>query len=80
MNKLPLTNIEIFEKIIFIHGEFDTPFEFKEYLYVQINETLHGYYKDKYEEDEGIQITWKNNPFDIHFNDDNYLILTKKLK
>ena len=82
--ELPLTNIEKFKKVKFTNGNFDTPFEFKEYFYVQngtdCRETLHGNYKNEYEIEEGIQIKWGNNSFDLHFTNDNYIIVTNKIR
>ena len=84
MTKLPLTNIEKFEKIKFSCGKFETLLEFKEYFYIQnganCKETLHGCYKHRYEIEEGIQLRWNDNPFNLHFINDNYLILTDKIK
>ena len=81
---LPLTNIEKFEKIKFRRTMFDIPFEFEEYFYISggnnKKKTVHGTYKHEYEIEEGIQIIWKDNPFNVDFNDDNYLILTNKRK
>ena len=85
MKKLPLTNKHKFKKVKYNNLDFDTPFEFKEYFYTQgadkqKKETLHGSYKHGYELEEGIQIRWGTNHFNIHFANDNYVILTNKMK
>lgn len=81
---LPLTNVEKFKKVKYskLAPEFETPFEHKEYFYTQLfgSETVHGYYYYNFDEMEGIMIHWKGNPFDLHHNDENYLILTDKRK
>ena len=83
MNKIPITNKHLFAKL-----HVDLLDECKESFYVMryhhyhndtnlrshIIKTEHSRYNDN-KESEGIEIIWDDNPFDMKYDDDNFVIL-----
>lgn len=85
MNKLPLTNINKFTQVLFKNGKFKTSSFFIESFYIEGGFydlfTVHKRHSNsmdgiKNEIIEGVAIKWNGDPFNLDFDNDNYLILT----